>query len=104
MSNDRAPAYVGGLDLGRPHEFTALAVLERTEVSSPDDARRFLRHYAVRHLERLPPATPYPEVFARVTEVFAAPPLRGSRSMTKRMTWASVGMSRSRRVSSRSMP
>ena len=38
-----------------------------------------VRHHAVRHLERLPPATPYPEVFARLTEVFAAPPLRDSR-------------------------
>jgi hypothetical protein len=30
-------------------------------------------------MERLPPATPYPEVFARLTGVFAAPALRGSR-------------------------
>jgi hypothetical protein len=75
----REPAYIAGLDLGRPHEFTALAVLERTELPNPDDARRLVRHYAVRHLERLPPATPYPEVFARLTEVFAAPSLHGAR-------------------------
>jgi hypothetical protein len=67
------------LDLGRPHEFTALSVLERTEVPDPDKPERRVRHYAVRHLERLPPATPYPEVFTRLTELFAAPPLRGSR-------------------------
>jgi hypothetical protein len=77
--SDREPVFIAGLDLGRPHEFTALAVLERTEESNPHDSRRLMRHYAVRHLERLPPATPYPEVFARLTEVFAAPSLRGSR-------------------------
>jgi len=71
--------YVAGLDLGRPHEFTALSVLERTQLPLPDDPRRVLRHYAVRHLERSPPATPYPEVFARLGEVFAAPSLHGSR-------------------------
>jgi hypothetical protein len=73
------PAYVDGLDIGRPHEFTALAVLERTEVPRTDDPRRLVRHYAVRHLERWPPATPYPDVFARLAEVFAAPSLRGGR-------------------------
>jgi hypothetical protein len=77
--NARPPIYIAGLDLGRPHEFTALSVLERTEVPTANDPRRMLRHYAVRHLERLPPATPFPEVFARLTEVFAAEPLRGSR-------------------------
>jgi hypothetical protein len=75
--SDRAPVYLAGLDLGRPHEFTALAVLERTEVLSPDDSTRTVHHYAVRHLERMPPATPYPEVFARLTGVFAAPSLHG---------------------------
>jgi hypothetical protein len=75
----RPPLYLAGLDLGRPHEFTALSVLERSERSIRDEPSRRVRHYAVRHLERLPPATPYPEVFARLTDVFAAEPLRGSR-------------------------
>ena len=73
------PLFIAGLDLGRPHQFTALAVLERTEMQNPKDPDRTIRHYAVRHLERLSPATPYPEVFARLAEVFAAPPLRVSR-------------------------
>jgi hypothetical protein len=34
--------------------------------------------YAVRHLERFPPGTPYPEVFARVADRFARPPLAGA--------------------------
>jgi hypothetical protein len=75
----RPPVYIAGLDLGRPHEFTALAVLERTEAPSSDDPTRTVPYYAVRHLERLPPATPYPEVFKRLAEVFAAPSLHGSR-------------------------
>ena len=75
----KPPLFLAGLDLGRPHQFTALAVLERTEVQNPNDSERMVRRYAVRHLKRLPPATPYPEVFARLTEVFAAPPVRDSR-------------------------
>src|SRR5262249_50063783 len=71
--------YIAGLDLGRPHEFTALSVLERTEVLDPDNPERHVRHYAVRHLERLPPTTPYPEVFARLASVFVDSPLRGSK-------------------------
>jgi hypothetical protein len=62
----KPPIYVAGLDLGRPHEFTALAVLERTEELMATNPSRSVRHYAVRHLERLPPATPFPEVFARL--------------------------------------
>jgi hypothetical protein len=77
--SDRESIYIAGLDLGRPHEFTALSVLERTEVPSNNDASRLVRHYAVRHLERLPPATPYPEVFMRLAEVFATPSMQGSK-------------------------
>jgi hypothetical protein len=36
MSDSRS-VYIAGLDLGRPHEFTALSVLERREVPSSDD-------------------------------------------------------------------
>src|SRR5215469_6806042 len=75
----KPPIYIAGLDLGRPHEFTALSVLERTELPIPNEPSRMVRHYAVRHLERLPPATLYAEVFARLADVFAAPPLRDSR-------------------------
>jgi hypothetical protein len=68
--------YFTGLDLGRPHEFTAVAVLERAQSAGAYEPGSL--RYAVRHLERFPPGTSYPEVFARLAEVFAAPPLTGS--------------------------
>ena len=77
--SDRESVIIGGLDLGRHDEFTALSLLERTEVPNSDDPRRRVRQYAVRHLERWPPATPYPQVFARLAKVFAVPSLRRSR-------------------------
>jgi hypothetical protein len=67
-------SYYAGLDLGRTWEHTALAVVERAE---PADANGDMARmsYAVRHLERFAPGTPYPTVFARVSELFAKPPL-----------------------------
>jgi hypothetical protein len=64
------PAYFTGLDLGRPAEFTALVVLERT---TPPGGKEF--HFACRHLRRWPPSTPYPDVVGEVRTLFAAPPL-----------------------------
>jgi hypothetical protein len=74
----KSPRYVSGLDLGPPQGFTALAVLERTEVAEPHNPARTVRHYAVRHLERWPPGTPYPEVCQRVAGLFGAAPLSKS--------------------------
>jgi hypothetical protein len=77
MATERPPklTYYAGLDLGRTWEHTALAVVERAE---PADGRGDMAkmNYAVRHLERFRPGTPYPDVFARVGELFAQPPLR----------------------------
>jgi hypothetical protein len=70
--------YYGGLDLGRPAEFTALAVLQRTDLPDPDRPGCMLGHYAVRHLERFLPGTTYPEVGARVAERYAEPALSAS--------------------------
>jgi hypothetical protein len=72
------PKYFVGLDLGRAQDFTALAALERTEAADPNNPGEVVRHYAVRHLERLRPGTPYPEVCARVACLLAVPPLRGA--------------------------
>jgi hypothetical protein len=68
--------YFTGLDLGRPHEFTAVAVLERSQPAGAYEPGSL--RYAARHLERFTPGTSYPEVFARLAAVFAKPPLTGS--------------------------
>jgi hypothetical protein len=45
-----------GLDLGQRHDPTAIALVERVDLTS----------VRVRHLERVPLGTPYPGVVARV--------------------------------------
>jgi hypothetical protein len=76
MNETPKPIYFVGLDLGPVQDPTALAVLERTLV--PDAAGRKVPHYAVRHLQRFVPGTPYPAVCAAVARLFAEPPFRGS--------------------------
>ena len=65
--------YFVGLDLGQSRDFTALAILEWTEKVGDRDAatweqRKVIGH-RLRHLERLPLGTTYPEVVERVSEV-----------------------------------
>jgi hypothetical protein len=89
--------YVVGLDLGQAQDYTALAVLERSRwvpespvtygamgrvetiacsatLFPPASERR----YAVRHLERFPLGTSYPEIVDRVVALFARTPLTNS--------------------------
>jgi hypothetical protein len=70
--------YFSGLDLGQTQDPTALAVLERTYLPDPKKTGSLLSHYAVRHLERFPLGTSYPEICARVAQRFEAAPLSGS--------------------------
>lgn len=70
--------YFVGLDLGQASEPTALAVLERPWVHPGELPSRRRPTYALRHLRRFPPATPYPEVFEAVRDLLRAPPLPGS--------------------------
>lgn len=89
------PLYILGVDLGQAQNFTALCVLERSEVNTGRTATRVERgssfynaatgervggdrrvtlavtenHYAARYLERLPTGTPYPAQVARVAEL-----------------------------------
>ena len=90
----RDTGYFIGLDLGQAADYTAIAVARRLEVRTlatrADDereaeaayregrSRRFRFgevmkgpevHFAVRHLERLPLGTPYPQVVRRTREV-----------------------------------
>ncbi len=67
--------YFSGLDLGQTAEFTGLAVLERTTGPDPGQPHRTLKRYAVRHLERFPLGTPFPEICTRLVDLFSAPPL-----------------------------
>ncbi len=65
-----------GLDLGQVQDFTALAVVERVEA---EDAATKPPRYEVRHLERPPLGTGYPQIAARVGEVLRRLPSRPRR-------------------------
>ena len=70
-----------GVDLGQAHDFTAIAVIERGQrptgrhkkVTNADGSVRYPQEYEstyrVRHLERLPRGTPYPQQVERVTRL-----------------------------------
>ncbi len=77
-----------GLDLGQSCDYTAMAVVERTEEPGQFDhvafAARKIARLKLRHLERAPLGTPYPEVVSRggdgdgdVGEDWAAPIVGG---------------------------
>jgi hypothetical protein len=53
------PCYYVGLDPGQPHEYSALAVLARPAVNDRTPVGYRRPPYAVPHLLRLPPGTPY---------------------------------------------
>jgi hypothetical protein len=64
--------YYVGLDLGQAADYTAIAVLERTDGADGARAR-----YALRHLERTR-ERPYPEIVARVVALLGEPALAGA--------------------------
>jgi hypothetical protein len=64
---------IAGLSLGLPQDFTALAVVERTRAPDPDDPCRAVKRYALRLLQRFPPATPYGEMCELLGHLFAQP-------------------------------
>lgn len=71
----RTHHYFVGLDLGQTTDFTALCVLERPRLKTaiePDPP------YALRHLQRFPLGTPYPEVVRDLIAVLKTPPMPGS--------------------------
>jgi hypothetical protein len=73
-----AECYFLGLDLGQASEPTALAVVERLIV--PPGAAHDLRRpvQSLRHLQRFPPGTPYPEIIATVRQMLRTRPLIGA--------------------------
>jgi hypothetical protein len=70
--------YFVGLDLGQAQDFTALAVLQRPLVHPSDPPAQRRPTYALRHLQRFPLGTPYPEVVKAVLTLLRTPPLPGS--------------------------
>jgi hypothetical protein len=76
-AGDERVTYVAGLSLGQASEGTGFAVLERrcprVEVGLRTEAT-----YAVRHLVRYPPGTPYAAIVDALKGVFAEKPLKGS--------------------------
>jgi hypothetical protein len=70
-----------GLDLGQSHDFTAIAIIERTERAGKWDpvycVHRRLVGLDLRYLERLELGTPYPEIVERVAAISRAAELGG---------------------------
>ncbi|MCG8460773.1 MAG: hypothetical protein MI919_31195 [Holophagales bacterium] len=52
-----------GIDIGQKRDPTAVCVAQR---DSRDEDGRAYTHYLIRHLERLPLGTPYPQVAERI--------------------------------------
>jgi hypothetical protein len=86
---DRAPGgseFFAGLDLGQAEDFTALAVIERAEVKEAWSAANFgyewRRVLRLRHMERMPLGTAYPDIVERVRKVMRSGALSmGPRSL-----------------------
>jgi len=82
-TNRRPPSssrYHLGLDLGQAHDFTAIAVLERAALAGDwDPAFRIHRErhvLRIRHLDRLPLGTPYPQIVDAVRALTESPELQ----------------------------
>jgi hypothetical protein len=69
--------FIVGVDLGQANDFTAITVAERHEerFTKPHDGRkpdRTIRHYQLRHAQRLPLGTSYPDVAEYVGRMVAS--------------------------------
>jgi hypothetical protein len=73
--------YFAGLDLGQKQDPAALAVVEWAECGGAGDAAAFEHgnpsSLSLRHLERMPLGTPYPEVVERVSYTMRSRQLAG---------------------------
>jgi hypothetical protein len=70
-----------GMDLGQRRDYTAIAVVERRDLTLAYREPKF-HSVAVRHVERLALGTPYAAVVARVREIVQSDALRGDCSLT----------------------
>jgi hypothetical protein len=71
----RTHRYYVGLDLGQTTDYTALCVLERPVLTT---AVELDPPYALRHLQRFPFGTPYPEIVRDVIALLRKPPMPGA--------------------------
>lgn len=72
--------YFLGLDLGQASDYTAICVVEQPRaplILRPQQDRQPKPIYDLRHLERLPLGTPYPEVARHVKRLIESPALAG---------------------------
>ena len=80
MDNGSTGQYFIGLDLGQSRDFTAIAILERAELTGAWDAEEFAHRkmaaLRLRYLERIPLGTTYPDVVERVRQVTRSAELR----------------------------
>lgn len=78
--------FVVGLDLGQAKDYTAISIVERTQVA-PSEQRQYTGfekggiRYDLRHLERVKLGTPYPDVVAHVATLLHQPALSGKTSL-----------------------
>lgn len=68
MTTPSRTAFVIGLDLGQMQDYTALSILEKVSLASED-------FYHLRHLQRFPLRTPYPDIVAAVRDLMQRPDL-----------------------------
>jgi hypothetical protein len=70
-----------GLDIGQAHQYSALAVLERRIAAHGHTLADFRPPYALRHLARFVPGTPYPQIAGAVRALLQTPAVSGAMLM-----------------------
>lgn len=69
--------YVVGLDIGQMQDYSALSIIERKDIQVVQDGEANTeKHLHLRHLERFPIGTSYPQVVERVAKLMDVPPLK----------------------------
>ncbi len=77
-SRQQAPLFFGGLDLGQATDYSALAIVERTDHPDPDKPGRMLGHYVCGELRRFQLGTSYTAIVDALRLMYEHPPLKGT--------------------------
>ena len=91
-SHPTPPDFALGLDLGQAQDHTAIVVVQRINPSNDTEAENCrnlqnLSHYRVRHIERFPLGTSYPDILDEIEQLLQERPLAG-RTRRRRLTRA----------------